>query len=549
MGRTTIAVGMIGSSARAALWLALGALTLGAAVATRQAFAQQPATNEVATLSADALADLVGPIALYPDDLVGIVLPASTYPLQVVQAARFLDERAKNPSLKPNDVWDDSVVALLNYPEVVKLMNDDLDWTWKLGDAVINQRADVLDAIQGFRTRAAAAGNLRSDERQVVANDGGAIAIKPADPEVIYVPYYEPERVVVYQSAPVYHYYPYAYPVYYYPYPYGYAFNSGFFWGVTSAFVIGWHTHYVNVYHCGYYGHPYYGHQYNNAYYVRHDANVSMSRGGYVWEPHYRRGAQPFTRSDGQRYVGTRGDQGNGASQGSYRGGAASASGGQQHNQPLDPRAAATRDRTVPGTTARTDGSGGTYRSSGTARTSPPRDAALVDSTQRLSGAVPGGRQQNQPIRNRDANQSYRSAPPPSADSQAGAAVPPQGDAPVARTPGQYRSSGGMSQALRQSQSRMVTPSVRVAPPPSASASAERSSVEPRSGNGGGSVYRSERAAPPRAQSDAPSSSGGDSGGGSPAASSYRGGSGGGGGGESRSSGGRNTNQPVRGGR
>ncbi len=234
MGRTTIAVGMIGSSARAALWLALGALTLGAAVATRQAFAQQPATDEVATLSADALADLVGPIALYPDDLVGIVLPASTYPLQVVQAARFLDERAKNPSLKPNDTWDDSVVALLNYPEVVKLMNDDLDWTWKLGDAVISQRADVLDAIQGFRTRAAAAGNLRSDDRQVVANDGGAIAIKPADPEVIYVPYYEPERVVVYQSAPVYHYYPYAYPVYYYPYPYGYAFNSGFFWGVTT---------------------------------------------------------------------------------------------------------------------------------------------------------------------------------------------------------------------------------------------------------------------------------------------------------------------------
>ena len=117
--------------------------------------------------------------------------------------------------------------------------------------------------------------------------------------------------------------------------------------------MIGWNTHYVNVYHCGYYGHPYYGHQYNNAYYVRRDANVSMSRGGYVWEPHYRRGAQPFTRSDGQRFVGTRGDQGGGASQGSYRGGGASASGGQQQNQPLDPRAAASRDRTVPGAPAR----------------------------------------------------------------------------------------------------------------------------------------------------------------------------------------------------
>ena len=136
------------------------------------------------------------------------MLPASTYPLRSVQAARFLDERAENPSCKPNNDWDDSVVALLNYPEVVKLMNDDLDWTWRLGDAVINQRADVLDAIQAFRDRAYAAGNLRSDDRQVVANDDGAIAIKPADPEVIYVPYYEPERVVVYQTAPVYHYYP-----------------------------------------------------------------------------------------------------------------------------------------------------------------------------------------------------------------------------------------------------------------------------------------------------------------------------------------------------
>ena len=532
MGRTTIAVGMIGSSARAALWLALGALTLGAAVATRHAFAQQPATDDTAQpLSADALADLVGPIALYPDDLVGIVLPASTYPLQVVQAARFLDERAKNPSLKPNDVWDDSVVALLNYPEVVKLMNDDLDWTWKLGDAVISQRADVLDAIQGFRTRAAAAGNLRSDDRQVVANDGGAIAIKPADPEVIYVPYYEPERVVVYQSAPVYHYYPYAYPVYYYPYPYGYAFNSGFFWGVTSAYLIGWNTHYVNVYHCGYYGHPYYGHQYNNAYYVRRDANVSMSRGGYVWEPHYRRGAQPFTRSDGQRYVGTRGDQGDGASQGSYRGGAASARAVSSTisrsirapQRPVTARCPARRR----GPTAAAE----RIARAAHCRTIPQRDAALVDSTQRLSGAVPGGRQQNQPIRNRDPNQSYRSAPPPSADSQAGAAVRRKETRP-------WHARRGSTARAAECRRRCGSPSLewwlhrfesrRRRRRQSAAASRPAAATAVAASIGANARRRRGRKA------TTPSSSGGGiRAASSPAASSYRGG--GGGGGESRS--------------
>ena len=229
------------------LWLAFGVLALGAGIAAlRPAAAQEePATVEIA--AADKLAEIVGPIALYPDDLVAIVLPASTYPLQIVQAARFLEDRKTDSSLQADPDWDDSVVALLNYPEVVKLLNDDLDWTYDLGTAVLNQRADVLNAIQSFRDQAYAAGNLRSDERQTVARDDGAIAIKPADPQVIYVPYYEPERVVVYQTTPVYHYYPYRYPVYYYPYPAHYAFDTGF-WGVSSWFSIGWHSHHVHVY-------------------------------------------------------------------------------------------------------------------------------------------------------------------------------------------------------------------------------------------------------------------------------------------------------------
>ena len=135
---------------------------------------------------------------------------------------------------RPNEDWDDSIVALLNYPEVVKLLNDDLDWTYDLGTAVLNQRADVLSAIQAFRDEAYAAGNLRSDERQTVAREDDTIEIKPADPQVIYVPYYEPERVVVYQPEPVYHYYPHLTRSTTTRIPRTTRFDTGFFWGVQQ---------------------------------------------------------------------------------------------------------------------------------------------------------------------------------------------------------------------------------------------------------------------------------------------------------------------------
>jgi hypothetical protein len=182
---------------------------------------------EIQTLTDTELEELVGPVALYPDDLLAIVLPASTYPLEIVQAARFLDELAQDSSLEPDESWDESVVALLNYPEVVYMMDKEIDWTWQLGEAVINQQADVLAAVESFRERAYAAGNLESDERQTVSNEEGIIEIEPVDEEIIYVPYYEPEEVVVYQPRRVYYYYPHAYPVYYYPYPVGYSFASG----------------------------------------------------------------------------------------------------------------------------------------------------------------------------------------------------------------------------------------------------------------------------------------------------------------------------------
>jgi hypothetical protein len=224
---------------------------------------------------ADALLDdaelqeLVGPIALYPDDLLAVVLPASAYPLQIVQAARFLQDLEENDDLEPDPAWDESVVALLNYPEVIEMMNADLEWTYALGEAVVQQQADVVAAIEAFRDRAYAAGNLKSDERQTVSRDEGVIQIQPVQEEVIYVPYYEPERVVVYQPTPVYHYYPRPYPVYYYPYPPSYSFFSGYFWGVTTAFRIGWYTDYLHVFHHSYLGHPYYGYPYFGHWYRR----------------------------------------------------------------------------------------------------------------------------------------------------------------------------------------------------------------------------------------------------------------------------------------
>ena len=278
--------------------------------------------SDVPLMSAVDLEELVGPVALYPDDLLAVILPAAAYPQQIIDAARFLEDLESNPELKPNPEWDDSVVALLNYPEVIELMNDDIDWTWRLGEAMIAQQQGVLSAIETFRDRAYDAGNLKSDEYQTVARNDGHIEISPAADDVIYVPYYEPERVVVYQPRPVYYYYPRSYPLYYYPYSSAYYFDSGYFWGVTTAFSIGWYSSSLHVYHHSYHGHPYYGHHYwNNWWYRRptmtHYQNnyIGNSRvtvnnyyNGDRWRPRHDR--RDYVRTDARaannRYVANR---------------------------------------------------------------------------------------------------------------------------------------------------------------------------------------------------------------------------------------------------
>ncbi len=261
--------------------------------------------GQVEPFTTAELEDLVAPVALYPDELLAIVLPAAAYPLQIVQAARFLDDLENDDSLQPDENWDESVVALLNYPEVIDLLNSDLEWTWQLGEAVLNQEEEVIQAVETFRDRALLAGNLETDEHQVVSSDDGVIEITPVDPEVIYVPYYEPEQVVVYQPYPVYHYYPRPYPVYYYPYSAGHHFNSGFFWGITTAYVIGWHSNHLNLHFSDYYSHPYYGYNYfhQSHYYHRPSHRFGGHRfaghprhHGDRWRPNRRHGARPIHR-------------------------------------------------------------------------------------------------------------------------------------------------------------------------------------------------------------------------------------------------------------
>jgi len=222
-------------SARVFCWRDI-AVTLVIASFAVASNAQAPAASGDAPPPAatpEQLEKLVGPIALYPDDLVAIILPASTSPLQLVQADRYLDKRKADPKLPIDDKMDDAVKSLLNYPEVLKEMSGDLDWTVDLGEAVVADQGAVLDAIQAFRRKSQAAGNLKTDDKQVIVVEKEVVKIVPANPEVIYVPQYNPSSVVVYSSVPVWGYYPAPYPSYYYPYAPGAALATGLIWGAA----------------------------------------------------------------------------------------------------------------------------------------------------------------------------------------------------------------------------------------------------------------------------------------------------------------------------
>jgi hypothetical protein len=182
----------------------------------------------------EELDQILAPIALYPDSLVSQILIASTYPLEIVQADRFAKQNANlkgdalTKSLEAQN-WDPSVKSLVNFPQVLTMMNEKLDWTQKLGDAFLAQQKAVMDTIQSLRAKAQAAGNLKTTKEQTVIVEQKIIKIEPASPQVIYVPAYNP--TVVYGAWP----YP-AYPPYYY-YPPGYVATATAFSFMAGAAV------------------------------------------------------------------------------------------------------------------------------------------------------------------------------------------------------------------------------------------------------------------------------------------------------------------------
>jgi Protein of unknown function (DUF3300) len=189
-------------------------------------------------LTQERLKVLVARIALYPDELVAVISAASLYPLQIVEAARYLENKKTKADLKPKESWDGSVVSLLNYPEILRMMSDDLDWTQALGEALTYQQKDVLVAIQELREEAVAKGVIKTDEKIKVVEEADKIAIEPASPGTVYVPQYEPAMLYEpgYDWVPI-GYYPYPYADYYYPTA---PFFPGFVTGVIWVAVVDW---------------------------------------------------------------------------------------------------------------------------------------------------------------------------------------------------------------------------------------------------------------------------------------------------------------------
>jgi hypothetical protein len=217
-------------------------------------FAQDSGTTPV--FKQEELEQILAPIALYPDELLAQIFMASTYPLEVVQADRWAK---KNKSLKGDALgaelekqpWDPSVKSLVNFPQVLDMMNQNLEWTRKLGDVFLAQQKQIMDTVQKLRQKAQAQGNLKTTQEQkvIVEKETQTIVIEPANPQVVYVPTYNP--TVVYGAWP-YAYYP---PYYYYPPSYVagaalFSFGVGVAIGAAWGYAWGgcnWHGGNVNV--------------------------------------------------------------------------------------------------------------------------------------------------------------------------------------------------------------------------------------------------------------------------------------------------------------
>src|SRR6266699_1379517 len=214
--------------------------------------------DQVSKIPPDQLDSLVAPIALYPDPMLAQTLEASTYPLEVIQLQQWL---AKNPGLKDKALadaamkqpWDPSIQALAALPEVVKRLAEDIQWTTDLGNAFLAQQSDVMDAVQRMRKKAQDTGNLKSSEQQKVETkvieSKSVIVVEQANPQVVYVPSYDP---VVVWGPPVFPYSP-----FYYPLPghyaaglaisFGVGVMMGAFWSGGWGWGCGWSNNNINI--------------------------------------------------------------------------------------------------------------------------------------------------------------------------------------------------------------------------------------------------------------------------------------------------------------
>ena len=280
--------------------------------------AQAPAQRQPYTQQTpEQLQQLVAPIALYPDSLVAQILAASTFPEQVVEDDRWVQA---HPEVKGDALgqavdqqpWDPSVKALAAFPSVLGNMDKNLSWTSSLGDAYYNQQDDVMDAVQVMRQRAQDAGNLKTTPQQTVTAQGSTIIIEPAEPDVVYVPAYDPWLVY---GGPVV-----AWPGWY-PYPgiwyggpylsfgigFGIGFYGGYGWG-WHHWGSDWHNHTVIYNHNTYYSRSTTFYNRNN-YYRGGDARggVERDRGGFNGD----RGGDRARGNEGNRppnaYSGARG--------------------------------------------------------------------------------------------------------------------------------------------------------------------------------------------------------------------------------------------------
>jgi hypothetical protein len=246
--------------------------------------AQAPAQDQQAPTYAqqtpEQLQRLVAPIALYPDSLVAQILAASTFPEEVVEADRWVQG---HPDLKGQALgqavdqqpWDPSVKALAAFPSVLGNMDKNLSWTSSLGDAYYNQQQDVMDAVQVMRRKAQDAGALKSTPQEVVKEDGPTVVIEPSDPDVVYVPAYDPWLV-------------YGYPIVAWPgwYPYPGVWFGGPYLSFGIGFGIGWYGGFG-------WGWGHWGFDWHHRYAVYdHDRYYSRSRTFYNRSNFYRGGGE-----------------------------------------------------------------------------------------------------------------------------------------------------------------------------------------------------------------------------------------------------------------